>query len=339
VLAIGSPFRLTHSVSHGIISALGRTDVQVEIDYQNWIQTDASINPGNSGGPLINMRGEVIGMSVAIATDSGVSQGVAFAIPSNTLRRVAELLKRGEPIVRGYLGVVIRPVDPSMADAYDLEAPEGVFIEGVGRDTPGEAGGLLAEDIIVAIDGKPIQTREQLQETIAHTPPDSKLEMTVWREGARRTLAVTIGTQPEGFRTTGTLSTVDPAPDSAQSVDQDVAQAEQPRESAEPASAASQDVEFKDLGLSVTTLTPDSAPRSRGSGGPQHGALVTRVRPASEAYLASLGRGQVIVEANGEQVREAADLERILTADALAKGVRLKVLRGSRASYTVLQVR
>ena len=142
VLAIGSPFRLGHSVSHGIISAVGRANVTVGIDYQNWFQTDAPINPGNSGGPLINTRGEVIGINTAIATDSGGHQGVGFAIPSNTVARIAEQLKTGEEIKRGYLGVGIQPVPPKWADAYGLEEPGGVFINGVGENTPAAEAGL-----------------------------------------------------------------------------------------------------------------------------------------------------------------------------------------------------
>jgi serine protease Do len=120
VLAIGSPFKFGHSVSHGIIIAVGRSEVDVDIEYKNWIQTDAPINPGNSGGPLINTRGEVIGISVAIATDSGGHQGVGFAIPSNTVVRIADQLKLGKKVVRGLLGVAIQPVDTKTASAYGL---------------------------------------------------------------------------------------------------------------------------------------------------------------------------------------------------------------------------
>jgi serine protease Do len=336
VMAIGSPFRLTHSVSHGIVSALGRTDVQVDIDYQNWIQTDAPINPGNSGGPLINTRGEVVGLNVAIATDSGGHQGVGFAIPSNTIARVAEQLKSGEKIVRGYLGVVIQQVDPKMADAYGLEEAKGVFVGGVGRDSPAAKSGLKPEDIILAIAGREIETREQLQEFIADTKPETMVEMTVWRNGDKHSLSVTIGAQPDGFSTVGTVRDLNRRE-----------RKEEPERMAEKQKRPTVDaegeipggMEFKELGLTAATLTAELARRMRVAETIERGAVVTDVRPAGEAYLAGLGKGHVIVEANGKPTDNVSDLGQTLTREALTKGVRLKVRVGEDTFYTVVQVR
>ena len=336
VLAIGSPFRLTHSVSHGIVSALGRTDVQVDIDYQNWIQTDAPINPGNSGGPLINTRGEVVGLSVAIATDSGGHQGVGFAIPSNTVARVARQLKSGEKIVRGYLGVVIQQVDPKMADAYGLDKAKGVFVGGVGRESPAAKAGLKPEDIILAINGKEIETREKLQEFIAGSKPDTTVEMTVWRNGGRENISVTIGEQPEGFSTTGNIRDLnrregrDGRPPT---------ETQERKPTADSPAEVAGVTEFAELGLKVVTLTADLARRMRIPDGMEQGAVITEVRPAGEAYLAGLAKGQVVVEANGKPINNVSDLARTLTEEGLAKGVRLKIRTGEDTFYAVVQVR
>ena len=336
VLAIGSPFRLTHSVSHGIVSALGRTDVQVDIDYQNWIQTDAPINPGNSGGPLINTRGEVVGLNVAIATDSGAHQGVGFAIPSNTVARVAQQLKSGEKIVRGYLGVVIQQVDPKMADAYGLEDARGVFVGGVGRDSPAAKSGLKPEDIILTINGKEVETREKLQEFIADTKPDTTVEMMVWRNGGKQTLSVTIGAQPDDFSTTGTIRDLNRREGKE---GKERKPEERPKTSAVEPMDETDGVEFKDLGFTATTLSAELARRLRMPEGVERGVIITDVRPGGEAYLAGLAKGQMIVEANGKPIDDAKDLERMLTDEALAKGARLKVRVGEDTFYAVVQVR
>lgn len=332
VLAIGSPFRLTHSVSHGIVSALGRTDVQVDIDYQNWIQTDAPINPGNSGGPLINTRGEVIGISVAIATDSGGHQGVGFAIPSNTVSHVAGFLTKGERIVRGYLGVSIRPVEPKFADAYGLDEPSGAFVDGVMAGSPAEQGGLMEEDIILAVSGKPVGTRQQLQDVIARMAPGSSIETTIWRNGNRMTLKMIVSGQPEGFSTASSQRDLDGGGNEpGEKADENAVEA---------VTTLDEDgdrIEFPQVGLTVMTLP---SKRSTRAGDQVEGRVIVRgVETTGEAYLAGLAKGQIIVTANGKPVHEVAQLREVLTDEALFKGVRLKVRQGKDTSYTVLQIR
>ena len=356
VLAIGSPFRLGHSVSHGIISALGRTNVAVNIDYQNWIQTDAPINPGNSGGPLINTRGEVIGINTAIASDSGSHQGVGFAIPSNTVARIAAVLRTGGAIKRGYLGVVIQPVSPKIADAYGLDDPAGVLVGGVGPKTPAEQAGLQAEDIILAIDGRKIETREQLQEVVASTAPDTVVEMTIWRKGARQQLKVKIGLQPKDFSTTGSIGDLnDWLGEDADKPDAAAEPAKTPETTTKAADAkegavsdeerdksrdARAEIRFDRLGFAVRTLTESLRSQQRIARGVREGAVVTSVSPTGEAYAANLRPGLVIVEANGEPVASAHDLHRVLTDEAIAVGVRIKVKDGRQSTfYTVLRVR
>jgi Do/DeqQ family serine protease len=352
VLAIGSPFRLGHSISHGIISALGRSDdIDVSIDYKNWLQTDAPINPGNSGGPLINTHGEVIGINVAIATDSGGHQGVGFAIPSNTVRRISSILRTGEKVVRGYLGVQIQPVDEKTADAYGLKGPAGVFIGDVGDKSPAARGGLRAEDIVLAIDGKAVTSREQLQEIIAETKPGSEVAMNVWRGGAPSTLRVKIEAQPRGFKTSGSIRDLgrrfgDDADGDTMSGDDDDNTAEasrgqhggdSPRTTSTEEDSDKQTV-FAPLGFDAETMSPDLIKHFRIKG-IRDGVMVTRVDPGSEAFACNLRRGMVIIKANDKTIHNAPELRKILSDAALKKGVRLKVSDGGGEAYLVLRVR
>lgn len=344
VLAIGSPFHLGHSVSHGIISALGRGDtMDVDIDYKNWIQTDASINPGNSGGPLINVRGEVIGINTAIATDSGGHQGVGFAIPSNTVSRAADVLKTGEEIQRGYLGVVIKPVSPKVADAYGLPQPGGVFVNNIGHNTPAAKAGLKPEDIILAVNGRNLRSREELQETIAATKPGTVVDMTLWRDGAEIHLDVHIGAQPDGFSTTGSLRDLDRWIDDEDEDSDEQATANRPAKpdaGDDPPDAPSEtEVDFEMLGFSADTVSPRLKKTYGLSEDIQNGAIITRVTPTGEAFENGLRPGLVIVRVDKRRIHNVRELEQALTKQAIAKGVRLKFRFGKEVSYTVLRIR
>jgi len=338
VLAIGSPFRLGHSVSHGIISAVGRSNVAVDIDYQNWLQTDAAINPGNSGGPLINARGEVIGINTAIATESGGHQGVGFAIPSNTVKFVADQLRLGKRLVRGFLGVGIGPVDPQIADAYGLNEPGGARITAVGQGTPAEKAGLEPEDIILGVGGTRVKTREDLQEIIAAIAPDTKVELDIWRDRKRMNLTLVVGAQPEGFRTTGSLRELERRrpPRPGETVDEKPKDKPDLRESSQDSADSYQ---FEELGFESATVSPALAKRFKLAADVQNGAVITWVDPIGEAYAAQLRPGQVIIRANGRRIRNVHQLEQVLTAEAVAKGVRLKLRDGDTEIYRVLHVR
>jgi serine protease Do len=321
ILAIGSPFRFGHSISHGIISARGRSEVDVEIDYKNWLQTDAPINPGNSGGPLINTRGEVIGISVAIATESGGYQGVGFAIPSNTVRYVTDLLRAGRPIVRGYLGVSIYPVDTDVASAYGLANVGGVLIEGVKRGAPAAKAGLMPEDIVLKVDGQPIRDREQLQSIVAAKSPGTVSSFEVWRKRQPVQVSIEMGTQPDGFSTSGNLDDLMNWPEDA------VEDPESARRAASPA-----EYEFTEAGFEVANLTPKLARDLRFEDGAHAGVVVTRVDPLGRAFAAGLQRGVIIVVANDRRIRTVNDLLEVVTPQALSQGVRLRIrlLRGDR---------
>ncbi len=371
VLAIGSPFRLGHSVSHGIVSAIGRNDdIDVDIDYKNWIQTDAPINPGNSGGPLISARGEIVGINVAIATDSGGHQGVGFAIPSNTVRRIANMLKTGEKVVRGYLGVEIDPVDEQTASGYGLSEVAGVLIRRVGEDSPAARGGLKSEDIVLSIDGRPVRSREQLQQIIAETSPGSTVALKVWRKSREQTVRVTVMEQPRNFRTTISLNELNRqrGADSSGATKSGGGESSESESADEPgavddsgdgmnapaggdeapgadelreggASDSSRERSESAWGFEGATLTPELGRKYRLPSSLEDGVLITSVDPASEAWACRLRRGMVIVRANDKPVRLLDDLAAALTPEALARGVRLKLRDRTDEYYLVLRVR
>lgn len=188
VLAIGSPFGLNQTVTHGIISARNRGQVSLGqgIRIKEFLQTDASINPGSSGGPLVNLNGEVIGLNTAIASPSGSSSGIAFSIPSNFLRRIAlELLEKGR-IIRGALGVqVATAIEPAEALRLGLERTDGALIEAVLPGTPAEKAGLRAGDIVLELNGISIEHGNHLINLLSDVPPGKTVQLTVWRQGQR----------------------------------------------------------------------------------------------------------------------------------------------------------
>ncbi|MBI4572971.1 MAG: Do family serine endopeptidase [candidate division NC10 bacterium] len=191
-IAIGNPFGLDHTLTVGVISATGRSEVGVAA-YENFIQTDASINPGNSGGPLLNIRGEVIGINTAIVASG---QGIGFAIPVNMARKVMDdLVKKGK-VTRGWLGVGIQPLTPELAKSFGVSADEGILVNQVMPKSPAEAAGLKTGDLILMVDGKPVKDPRQLQRIIAETDIGKSIEFTILREKTKRTVRVQIGEMP-----------------------------------------------------------------------------------------------------------------------------------------------
>ncbi|MDQ1318491.1 MAG: serine protease Do [Candidatus Poribacteria bacterium] len=187
VMAVGSPFELTRSITTGVVSATGRSNVGIPgLTYEDFIQTDAAINPGNSGGPLINIRGEVIGINTAIATGglSGGNVGIGFAVPINTARNIMEQLLSGKKIVRGWLGVVLQPVDSDIAEKYGLKEKKGALILSV--DGPAKDAGLKQGDLIIEYDGKVVSDSAHLSKMVAASKPDDKVKIKVIRDGKEK---------------------------------------------------------------------------------------------------------------------------------------------------------
>jgi len=199
VMAIGNPFGVGQTVTLGIVSALGRSIGL--INYEDFIQTDASINPGNSGGALVNMKGELIGMNSAILSRSGGSQGIGFAIPSRMVMRIADALKADGEVVRAYLGVLPDEVDQNIADYYGMDAPRGVIVTQVNDDTPAAKAGLQNGDIILEVDKQEIKNPSMLRNVISLSEVGHKAEVKVLRDGKEKTFSVKLERFPEETRT------------------------------------------------------------------------------------------------------------------------------------------
>lgn len=206
VLAIGNPFsdELYSTVTHGIISALGRSSVRL-VDYEDFIQTDAAINPGNSGGALVNLKGEVIGINSAIASRSGGSQGVGFAIPINLVKRVMEDLIRDGRVVRAYLGVQIQEINQQIARSLGLKEVAGALIADVVDDSPAKKAGLETGDVVLQVNGKDILTSSDLRNTISAQRPGQKVTLTIFRNGKTKNVTTTLQELPEDIAATETI--------------------------------------------------------------------------------------------------------------------------------------
>ena len=195
VLAIGSPFGFERTATQGIISALGRS--LPSDNYVPFIQTDAAVNPGNSGGPLFNLDGEVIGVNSQIYSRSGGYQGLSFAVPIDVAMEVVDQIKTGGKVARGWLGVMIQEVTPELAQSFGLDKPRGALVGQVMADTPAQAAGVKAGDIIVAFNGQPVPTSRDLPLMVGRTRPGVSTPITVIRDGKEQALTVQIAQLPE----------------------------------------------------------------------------------------------------------------------------------------------
>lgn len=198
VLAIGTPFGFDHSVSAGIVSAKGRgiPDASNQT-YVPFIQTDVAINPGSSGGPLINMRGEVVGVNAQIYTESGGYMGLSFAIPINLAMDVVAQLKQRGRVSRGFLGVLVQDMERDLAAAFGLDRPLGALVVDVLPDSPAARGGLRPGDVVLEVDGTPLADASGLPMLIGRIPPGKEARLRVWRDGAPVDLRIEVGMIPD----------------------------------------------------------------------------------------------------------------------------------------------
>jgi serine protease Do len=270
VLAIGAPFGFENSATSGIVSAKGRT--LQDSGYVPFIQTDVPINPGNSGGPLFNMQGKVVGINSQIYSRTGGYMGVSFSIPINVAMQVAHQLMTTGHVSRGKLGVVIQPVDQGLADSFGLPEPEGALVSTVEPGGPAARAGVKAGDVILALNGEPIQTENQLPVRVASLMPGTTVNITVWRDHAKHDLSVKLGSM--GNET--------------------VASATQPQN------------QGGSLGLSVRPLTPDEQQQAHTHGG----LLVEGVSgPAEDAGIEP---GDVVLAANGQRIASVEQLRTVV---------------------------
>ena len=298
VLAVGAPFGLTGSVTHGIISAKGRNGLNMNM-YEDFVQTDAAINPGNSGGPLVNMEGKVVGINSAIKSRSGGFQGVGLAIASNMAQKVVKALQADGVVRRGYLGVQIRDLDPEVAARLNIGKDTGVVVGEVFDNTPASRAGILAGDIITAIAGKNVKDGRVLQGMVAELPLKKPVEMKIVRDNQPLTLQVVIEEQPNDF---GTASA--PAP--------------------RPPQITPETVGIAKVGLEVADLNDNMAVDLGFKKGTQ-GVVITRVEPGSTAAEAGLRRGMLIAKVDNQKVTTAAAAQQALQNALLARGVLLQI--------------
>lgn len=195
VIAIGNPYGLNLTVTSGIVSATGRANVGIS-DYEDFIQTDAAINPGNSGGPLVNVKGELVGINTAIFSTTGGYQGIGFAIPSNMAKVVMDNLIKHKKVVRGWLGVTVQDIDTEMAKSLQMKELKGAVITDVHEGSPAEKAGLMRKDIIISFDGKEVEDSAHLRNLVVSTPPGKTVKLEIIRNGKVYSITTTIGELP-----------------------------------------------------------------------------------------------------------------------------------------------
>ena len=298
VLAIGSPFGLSRTVSSGIVSATGRGNVGVT-DYENFIQTDAAVNPGNSGGPLVDLNGRVVGVNTAIASRTGGNHGVAFAVPSPLAAKIVTQLIETGSVTRAQLGIMISDASPELASSFGYEKRRAVLVQDLVDDSPAARAGLRSGDIILALDGKSVESVAQFRGDVAHRKPGEKVELRVWRDGKEETLSVVLEASEQDTR------------------------------------ASNEATKRKEFGLQLRDLDAEESKRLGLAS--TKGALIVSVRPGSPAARAGLRPGDVVEDVNGEPVDSARDLVSRLRALDDAAGARLRVRREGQGHFAFLR--
>jgi serine protease Do len=307
VMAFGSPLSedLGNTVTAGIVSGLGRTSFQLSRlnSFSAFIQTDAAINPGNSGGPLVNLRGELIGINSAIYSRSGGYQGVGFAIPVNVVRNVVSQLIDTGTVERGFLGVMFGPISPALAEALDV--PRGAAqIEDVTDGSAADEADLREGDIIVAVDGNALRDYNQLRTIIANKLPGEKAELSIVREDARLEKVVTLGRRDEAA-----LAAADRSP------------------------SADREDELSGLGITVRDVTQDVLNSLGIEGESISGVVIVNIDSASDAYRdAELRVEDIIVEIDKKKVRSREEFEEAYDAIPDGEAFIVRVIRPGRGS-------
>ena len=301
VMAIGNPFGLSYTLTVGVVSAKGRSNVGIT-DYESFIQTDAAINPGNSGGPLINIKGEAVGVNTAIFTKSGGYMGIGFAIPINMVKSIEkQLIEKGE-VTRGYLGVVIQNMTPELRESFGLKKNEGVLISDVIEGSPAQKAGLKRGDVVIEFNGKKVTDVSQFRNMVALTPPGTKVRIVVIRNGKRKELKVVLGNLKKATLALSSRTEI-----------------------------------LKKLGFSVQNLTRELAEQFGYTG--EKGVLISQVAPGSPASRAGLEPGMLIMEVNRIPVKNIKEFFKALKKSKKTGKVLLLVYDGEYTRYVLLNLR
>ncbi|HVJ81018.1 MAG TPA: trypsin-like peptidase domain-containing protein [Planctomycetia bacterium] len=302
VLAMGAPYELSGSVTAGIVSAKGRTLRDPRLMYQDFIQTDAAINPGNSGGPLVDLEGKVVGINTAIETRTGQFAGIGYAVPADLARNVVDQLIANGKVRRSYLGISMQPIDPELASIRKLpKSTRGVQVMSLSTgETPARKAGIKSDDLVLAIDGKPVEDNIALQKFVSNAAPGTKINLTVNRDGKTIEVPVTLAEQPDDYSAARELRM----------------RRGQPAE-------ASRTVKVDGLGIRVMDR-PD-------------GVMVVDVTSNGVADDAGIRPRTVIVGAEGKPVKSAAEFAKTVEGVDLAqRGLELKIRTEDGSEFTLI---
>jgi serine protease Do len=298
VIAIGNPFGLEQTVTAGIVSAKGR--VIGSGPYDDYIQTDASINPGNSGGPLLNLKGEVVGINTAIFSRTGGNIGIGFAIPIDMARNIIDQLRATGKVTRGWLGVAIQQVTPELAESFGLEEPRGALVAEVTTGGPAEKIGIERGDVIVEFNGKEVKDQHELPGMVANTGVGTTAQVKVLREGKEKSFSVPLGELPA-----------------------QIARAETGEEGDES------------WGLTVADITPEISRRFQLES--ERGVVITDVTPESPAGEGGLRPGDIIEEANRQTVKSVRDFTKAVEEAEGKETLLLLARRGTFSFFLALK--
>src|SRR5208283_2641804 len=306
VLAIGNPFALSHTVTMGIVSAVGRVDVGIA-DYENFIQTDAAINPGNSGGPLVNIKGELIGINTAIFSKTGGYQGIGFAVPSNMVRLVMDqLLKKGK-VVRGWIGVTIQELTPELAQKFGLNLSAGALVSDVAQGSPAQGAGIMRGDIILEFDGKKVADVGVLRNMVAQSRIGDQVGLKLLRRDKMLATVVNIVELPAdgADMTEGVISSKQGTGENALS------------------------------GMAATDITR-AITKQLGIENDEKGVVVVKIEPDSPADEAGLKKGDILQEVERQKIANLNEFNKAAAKVNPVDTVLLFVNRGGKKFYVAL---
>jgi len=297
VLAIGSPFGFSHTATQGIVSAVARN--LPSGDYVPFIQTDAAINPGNSGGPLFNSKGEVIAINSQIYSRSGAFNGLAFSIPINMAKNIADQLKDKGEVVRGWLGVRLQGLDQNLAESFGMEKPQGALVAQVEENSPAAKAGIESGDVILQYNGKAVNKTADLPALVASTPIGDKIEIKLLRDGKEQTVTAEIGNLNDGSDNGGSAK----------------------------ATAAAR-------GLSLSALDDDDREELGFRG---KGVRINGVKAGSAAERSGLRQNDIIIGVGGKRVEDVKTARRLLEKANSKRPVPLLIYRNGQNLYLALQ--